>query len=91
MRNPFKNLKGKTIQELQQDVNQILFNIGDRTAQKHVLTTKIKELDKELNSMYQDLDNVAKKAQETQRKAKAEVVTKVKEGVADEASNNPTK
>lgn len=86
MKNPFKAVKKsgqQTLQEMQQEFNQLLFKLGDANYRKSMFKAEFAKLDSEINTLTQNLDTLGKNAVAARSKAEEEVKATIAKGPAD--------
>lgn len=90
MKNPFKKPSlvkegpQATLQSIQQEFNQCMFELGDLYYRKHMIRQELSRIEDNINSHQQKADNMGKEASKLRQKIQAEVKTKVEEGDKDE-------
>ena len=72
-----------TLQSLQQDFNQCMFELGDLYYRKHMIRQELSKIEDAINSHQQKADNMGKEAAKLRAKIQAEVAQKVEEGKKD--------
>lgn len=91
-----KKIKGKkeesapqaTLQDLQGQFNQLIFQLGDLYYRKHMIDANVTAINSDINTLKQKADNIGKEAQLVRSKMDAEVAAKIKEGAGNEESDN---
>lgn len=70
----------KTLQQYQQEFNQLMFELGTLHYQKHMASFQVKQLEAQINTKHQLADTLGKEASKLQTIIKDEVKAKVEEG-----------
>jgi hypothetical protein len=88
-----KKNSNETLQSLQQEFNQTLFELGDLNYRKHMMNEELAKINSEINKRVQAGDEMGKRAAVLRAKAQEELAARVKEGqpllkVADEPKND---
>lgn len=73
----------KTLQQYQQEHNQLLGQLGIAERQKKVFLQEVKKLDGQINGIHQRMDQVANDAQKAQQLAQEELAKTIKKGEAN--------
>lgn len=89
-RKPNPELKKVTLQDLQQQFNQIMLELGDLNYRKHMMNNEISKLNNEINTRHQKADELGKDAQKLRAAMQAEVAAKVEEGKQLESKKDET-
>jgi hypothetical protein len=73
----------QNLQQLQQDFNQALFELGNMFYRKHMIKENIAAIDSEINSQTQKLDKMGVEAAKLRTKIQEEVKATVEKGATD--------
>jgi hypothetical protein len=95
MKLPFKKSKvtaapdspTETLQSLQQEFNQVVFEIGDLTYRKVLATKEIARLNDEINNRTQKADAMGVRAASLRAKAQQELNKTIEQGKANETTD----
>lgn len=79
--NPFKRkeVKPNNLQSKETEFNQVIYEVGGLTYQKHLVKQNLSTLNSEIHTRLQRADNLAKEAQTLRSKIKAEINETVKQ------------
>lgn len=88
---PKPEFKAITLQDLQQQFNQVMFELGDLHYRKHMINAELAKINSEINTRAQKADNYGLEAAKLRKNMEQEVANKVEEGnrlevVKDEVS-----
>lgn len=87
---PFRKKDKKpseTLQTIQQEFNQVMFELGDLNYRKHMIGQELSKINSEINTRQQKADDMGKRALKLRQLAQEEVLSKAKEGEKKEATN----
>lgn len=70
----------RTLQQIQQEFNQVMFELGDLNYRKHMIRQELSKIESEINSRQQKADSYGVEARNVQTKMKAELDAKIEEG-----------
>lgn len=85
MKLPFKKAKEpskpeETLQSLQQEFNQVMFELGDLNYRKHMINSELSKINSEINTRTQKADDMGKRAAVLRQRAQEELAKTVKQG-----------
>jgi hypothetical protein len=84
-------LKALTLQDYQQQFNQVMFELGDITYRKHMFNQEIAKLASEANTRIQKADQLGLDAQKLRANIQKELAAKVEEGKEMEKADDAQK
>jgi len=80
----------ETLQDYQKEFNQVLFNIGSLTYQKHMAQQSLNQLNEQLQSQYQKADQLGEDAAKVRARIQEEMAATAKAantGTTDEKAS----
>lgn len=92
--NPFKKKKAameakgpqQTLQDIQQQFNQIIFKLGDLSYRKNILNKELGNIGNEVANLNKQADDLGVKAAEVRARIQEEMKAKLEEGKANEGT-----
>ena len=68
----------ETIQQLQQEFNGVIFQMGQIAYRRHIMQCEVKGLDGQLNTLFQRADTLGKQDQVLRQRAQKELADTIK-------------
>lgn len=89
MKNPFKKVDPKqTLQSIQQEFNQLIFKLGERSFHKTRLNQELTAVNNEVNTINQKIDKLNEEAGVLRKRIEEEMAAEIKKGQANAGSTS---